>query len=597
MSRMTESGRETGPGAEKRPETRSVLPTLFDGAMGTWYARVSQEPSNQVELANVTDPVRIQEIHRGYLEAGAQALLTNTFALPQMDPLTAGEILPAAVRNARMAMDQTGVQVPLYAGLGPAESGCEPDWSALIRGFLEAGVNRFLFETQPELGSLLPVFALIRGMDPGAQIGVSFAVEADGLTKAGLAAQMLLDEAAEHADFLGLNCLQGPAGMVKLVSSLHWKKPLVIRPNAGSAAVVGNRMSFTASPEYFARTLLPLADRGVSLGGCCGTSPAHIAALARRLAERPVPAESDTVSGSSETVAGKREDNAFMALFEKGKPVLVEADPPANDDVMPWLAAVKRLRQAGADVITISDNPVGRPKADSCMLAALAAREEDILVLPHIACRDKNRNAIRSLITGLSVFGVHQCLVVTGDPVCEEDRSEVRQVYNFNSRRLAGYIQVLNETVLTHPVCVAGALNVNAPNFDVQLRLAKEKIANGVQALLTQPVLSARGLENLKRAHHELDCRILAGIFPVISERNALYLQNEVTGIELDDRIPGLYAARSRQEAEDLAVRICRDVIREAAPYCDGWYIMMPFRRTELVSRIMAVIREQEEVR
>ncbi len=165
MSRMTESGRKTGPGAEKRPETRSVLPTLFDGAMGTWYARVSQEPSNQVELANVTDPVRIQEIHRGYLEAGAQALLTNTFALPQMDPLTAGEILPAAVRNARMAMDQTGVQVPLYAGLGPAESGCEPDWSALIRGFLEAGVNRFLFETQPELGSLLPVFALIRGID------------------------------------------------------------------------------------------------------------------------------------------------------------------------------------------------------------------------------------------------------------------------------------------------------------------------------------------------------------------------------------------------------------------------------------------------
>lgn len=327
MSRMTESGLNPSTEAEKRQETRTVLPALFDGAMGTWYARVSQEPSNQVEQANVTDPVRIQEIHRGYLEAGAQALLTNTFALPQMDPPSASKILPAAVRNARMAMEQAGMQVPLYAGLGPAESGCEPDWRALIRGFLEAGVNRFLFETQPELTPLLPVFALIRRMDPAAQIGVSFSVEADGLTKAGLAAQMLLDEAAEHVDFLGLNCLQGPAGMVKLVSSLHWQKPLVIRPNAGSAAVVGNRMSFTASPDYFAEMLLPLADRGISLGGCCGTSPDHIAAVARRLAERPEPAESDTVSGSSEAVAGKREDNAFMALFEKGKPVLVEADP------------------------------------------------------------------------------------------------------------------------------------------------------------------------------------------------------------------------------------------------------------------------------
>lgn len=228
------------------------------------------------------------------------------------------------------------------------------------------------------------------------------------------------------------------------------------------------------------------------------------------------------------------------------------------------------------------------------MLSALAASQEGMLMLPHIACRDKNRNAIRSLVTGLSAFGVHQCLVVTGDPVCEEDRSEVRQVYNFNSRRLAAYIQVLNETVLQTPMCVMGALNVNARNFDIQLRLAKEKIANGVQVLLTQPVLSERGLENLKRAHEELDCRILAGIFPVVSERNALYLQNEVSGIELDERIPGLYAGLNREEAEDLALRLSLDVMRAVDAYCDGWYIMMPFRRTQLVARIMGTATDTD---
>lgn len=139
-----------------------------------------------------------------------------------------------------------------------------------------------------------------------------------------------------------------------------------------------------------------------------------------------------------------------------------------------------------------------------------------------------------------------------------------------------------------------GALNVNARNFDIQLRLAKEKIANGVQVLLTQPVLSERGLENLKRAHEELDCRILAGIFPVVSERNALYLQNEVSGIELDERIPGLYAGLNREEAEDLALRLSLDVMRAVDAYCDGWYIMMPFRRTQLVARIMGTATDTD---
>ena len=571
------------------------LPQLFDGAMGTLYAQSTGMSSDLVEAANAMNPEAIRSIHGRYLEAGAQCLLTNTFALPLVESEMALPLVPAAVNNAREAMAEAGCTVPLYASLGPADSGHPERMLSLVDAFAACGVNRFLFETQAEFAPLRPAIDRIRETVPGAQIVVSFAVEADGLTRAGLEVQPLFEEATPLVDGLGLNCLQGPAGMVKLVESLHWDRPLVVRPNAGSPSVTGHRMTFTAQPDYFAQVLAPLCARGISVGGCCGTTPEHIQALSRYLNQADWQ-QDDLPEPEKDAGFVKRcPDNAVMALFEReSKPMFVEADPPATDDVLPWLAAVKRLKNAGADVITVSDNPVGRPRADSCMLSALAASQEDMLMLPHIACRDKNRNAIRSLVTGLSAFGVHQCLVVTGDPVCEEDRSEVRQVYNFNSRRLAAYIQVLNETVLQTPMCVMGALNVNARTFDIQLRLAKEKIANGVQVLLTQPVLSERGLENLKRAHEELDCRILAGIFPVVSERNALYLQNEVSGIELDERIPGLYAGLNREESEDLALRLSLDVMRAVDAYCDGWYIMMPFRRTQLVARIMGAATDTD---
>ena len=191
------------------------------------------------------------------------------------------------------------------------------------------------------------------------------------------------------------------------------------------------------------------------------------------------------------------------------------------------------------------------------------------------------------MLLGLSMEGVHNVLTVTGDPIPTEDRDEVKSVFNFNSRKLARYISGLNETSFRIPFRVFGALNLNARNFEMQLKIAKEKEACGVTGFLTQPVLSHEALENLKLAREELSGKILGGIFPVVSHKNACFLNNEIAGIRVCDEIVTLYEGLDRAAAEDLAVRISLRVAEAIAPYTDGYYLMTPFKRVELMTRIL----------
>ena len=273
--------------------------------------------------------------------------------------------------------------------------------------------------------------------------------------------------------------------------------------------------------------------------------------------------------------------------------IAVELDPPADDDIAFFLDGVKTLRDAGADAVTIADCPIGRPRADSSLLACKLKRELDVEPLPHMTCRDRNLNATKALLLGLSIEGVHNVLLVTGDPIPSENREEVKSVFNFNSRRLASYVSGLNETVLRTPFRIFGALNVNAKNFEIQLKAAQEKERNGVACFLTQPVLSREALENLITAREVLKGQILGGVYPVVSHKNACFLNNEIAGMRISDEITALYEGRTREEAEDLAVRISIGIAREIAPYTGGFYLMTPFKRVALMVRILREIQAE----
>ena len=573
-------------------------PFLFDGAMGTWYAAQPGRTGQRCELANLDHPDEIAAIHRAYLDSGCQAVKTNTFSagadLARGEEALSHDIIRTGCAIALEAASHYDALV--FADLGPIP-GDLPNAGDLYRTqadwFLSAGVTHFLLETLPDDNGVAQLAAYLKAQCPDSFLLVSFAVDAAGVTRSGRQGVELLTAVSQlpGVDAVGCNCVCGPHHLLSYLRTLPaFPCPVSIMPNAGYPTVLGRRTFFQGQPDYFAGQLAQLVQSGADIvGGCCGTTPAHIAAAARALAQ-PVE-QSPTVTAAGEAPRRAPQPNPLWDKFQAGKRVVaVELDPPADDDLSFFTKGVVELQQAGADIVTIADCPVGRPRADSSLLACKVRRELGVEPLPHMACRDRNLNATKALLLGLSMEGVHNVLLVTGDPVPAEDRSEVKSVFNFNSRKLARYVSTLNEQ-LTTPFRIFGALNLNAHNFDVQLRLAVEKEECGMSGFLTQPVLSAEALENLKKARSVLKGKILGGIFPVVSHRNACFLNNEISGMRVCDEIIRLYEGRDREEAEHLAVTISARIAQEISPYTDGFYLMTPFRRVALMTRIMEELK------
>ena len=578
-------------------------PLLFDGAMGTCFAALPGRADQRCELANLTAPDEIASIHRAYLDAGCRAVKTNTFTvgvdLAQGRDELAAELIEAACRIAQECAAPYNAFV--FADLGPA-----PEGAPLSRGelycrqadlFLAQGITCFLLETLPSDDGVAQLAAHLKNRCPGAYLIVSFAVAFDGVTREGFQGETLFRRAAAlpQVDALGFNCVSGPSHLLDYIRGLDLSvlgdKALSVMPNAGYPTVLGRRTAYQGAPDYFGAKLAEIVRAGASIvGGCCGTTPEHLSRAARAVAAlSPAPAAPEPVRPSpARPVPGA---NTLADKLDRGERVIaVELDPPADDDLSFFLDGVRALSQAGADAVTIADCPIGRPRADSSLLACKLRRELGVEPLPHLTCRDRNLNATKALLLGLSMEGVHNVLLVTGDPIPSTDRDEVKSVFNFNSRKLARYVSGLNESVLRTPFRIFGALNVNAANFAVQLRLALEKEENGVSGFLTQPVLSAQALDNLKLARETLNGKILGGIYPVVSHKNACFLNNEIAGMRIAPEITALYEGRDREEAEELAVRISARIAGEIAPYVDGLYLMTPFRRVALMTRILEQI-------
>ena len=576
-------------------------PLLFDGGMGTYFASLPGRAEERCERACLTRPQEILGIHRAYLQAGCRAVKTNTFTLgvdvAEGDDETARSIIDAACRLALEAAEPYGAYV--FADMGPAPRGHSRSPADVYRmqaqWFLAQGVTHFLMETLTDSDGIPEFARWLKAECPDAFLIVSFAVGRDGLTRAGCLGSELYRQTAalDEVDAVGFNCVSGPHHLLEYIKTLELSgKPFTVMPNAGYPTVLGCRTVFQGRPDYFAGQMALIVQSGASIvGGCCGTTPEHIALTAQALKE-PLP----RLAVPSRKKAEKPASNASNSLWEKleaGRRVIaVEFDPPTDDDGSGFLEGVERLRDAGADAVTIADCPIGRPRADSSLLACKIKRELGVEPLPHMTCRDRNLNATKALLLGLSLEGVHNVLAVTGDPIPTENRDEVKSVFNFNSRKLARFVSMLNENTLHVPFRVYGALNLNARNFDIELRRALEKEEYGVSGFLTQPVLSAEALENLKLARGTLHGRLLGGIFPVVSHRNACFLNNEISGIRVCDEIVGLYDGLERDEAEELAVTVSTAIAREIAPYTDGLYLMTPFRRVALMERIIGSIRQ-----
>lgn len=577
---------------------------LFDGATGTALCAQSGE-GEAVERLCLTQPQRVLALHRAYLAAGCRAIKTNTFAahvsLACENKDDQKTLIRAAYDLARRAGDAYDAAV--FADIGPAPTDADSAaacYIAMAEQYLNVGATCFLFETMQSGEGFAEAAAYIKASCPDAWIMVSFAADADGFTRAGeqVSALALQMSACGAVDAIGLNCICGAYHIRQLLSTLDvGDKLMSAMPNAGYPHVEEGRTYYDSAPAYYAQQVMECVKAGARIvGGCCGTTPEHIRQIARLLGT-PMPPRVRMGDEKAAQPPEKGCRSRILRRLEQGRRItLVELDPPRSADIGGFMEGARQLEQAGADAITIADCPIGRARMDSSLLACKLSRELGIEALPHMTCRDRNVNATKALLLGLSMENVHNVLAVTGDPIPTGDRGSVKSVYQFNSRVLAKFIRGLGESGEAEPFFVCGGLNINAVRFDSELDRAKEKMDCGVSAFLTQPVLSEQAALHLERAMDELrGAKLIGGLFPVVSEKNARFLQSEVYGITVDEAVVRAYAGLDRAQGEDMAVRLCREAASRISPFVDGYYIMTPFQRVELVCRVIRATRNLAE--
>ena len=592
---------------------------LTDGAFGTYFSRDDMLP----ERANTDAPQLVSEIHRAYLEAGAVLLRTNTFASNTVslgcDREDLKQNLTEAVHIAKNTMEQfvqdNGEKTLFLAGdIGPiaehdstvAES-VKDEYLFICDTLIEAGVDALLFETFSGFDGIEEVILAIRDKHPELFIITQFSVNQLGYTNAGLSAKSIVAEAKKLSkdrhfmDAVGFNCGVGPGHLHQILKGLDFGTELYVTalPNASYPKLIQNRIVFLENVDYFTEKMMDIAGMGADIvGGCCGTNPSYIKKLAEKLEKQQF------VSGLSMRQAGRKEssENAEAedrtpilksAFYEKEdknrKLITVELSPPPNANDEKIMEAAHLLETFHVDAVTFPDSPSGRTRTDSVLMAAKVARETGLKVMPHICCRDKNAIAIRSQFLGAYINGVRNLLLITGDPVPTMARADIKSVFNFDAVGLMKIVREMNEDEFREdPMVFGGAINHNRLNLDVEIKRIKRKMEAGATFFFTQPVFSGEDVKKLKKMKEETGARILCGIMPLVSLKNATFIKNEMAGIHVTGEILKRFRPdMTREEGETVGIGIARDVMAKTADVVDGYYFSIPFNRVYLLKEIL----------
>lgn len=578
---------------------------VADGAFGTYYQQLAGENAGIPEEANLTDKDLVKRIHKEYIAAGARLLRTNTFAANTIslkkDLENVKKIICAAYENAKEAVVESEEKVYIAADIGPIpnmpfedETEIEREYEGIIDTFLQCGADIFCFETFPENKIVHTLANYMKEKNPDIFIISQYSLDKYGYTRLGIRAERILMEAGkeEAIDAVGFNCGIGSAHLYEILknTNLSGNKFITAMPNSGYPEIIQDRTIYSGNSEYFAENMNGISKLGINiLGGCCGTTPVYIEKM-KQLVDLKNNRELVVESKKEEKEENTIIPNQFYKKIESGKKVItVELDPPYDANAQKIMDSAHLLKASGVDMITFADSPMGKARVDSIMMGIKVYHEVGIPVMPHIACRDKNTISMRAGILGAYLNGIRNFLFVTGDPVPAADRAEISGVFDFNSIKLMEYVKEMNEEHFKEePVCFGGALNHNRGNLDMEMKRMEKKIAAGAKYFLTQPIFSEEDIEKIKIVKEKTNTKILCGLMPLISYRNASFIKNEILGIHVPDEVlERFHPDMTREEGEAVGVEIVREVMRKLEPFADGYYFMLPFNRVHLVEQIL----------
>ena len=590
-----------------------------DGGMGTQLHHCGAPPDAVFEYLNLIDSALVGRVHADYAAAGAELLETNTFTANALRLSAYGlEGKVAAINRAgvRLAREAAGAERFVAGSVGPllAPRGSEaaPDaatrravYAEQMGALAEAGVDCFLLETFPGVADLLLALEIARELDIPAIAQLAF-VEG-GFTGDGLSVEQAACRlAAGNPAALGANCGAGPRELLQVLRRLAaaTDRPLSAFPNSGFPERVDGRTLYLATPDYFATLGGEMADAGASLvGGCCGTGPAHIQALATTLRGRQPglrPGGGRVVAPPVRVQPPVAAERNFLQKWGQRPVIAVELDVPRGLDITPCLEKTRLLAEAGIDAVTLAENPLARIRMSNLVLAGHLQEATGVTAVAHITGRDRNLLGLHSALMGAHLLGVRNLLAVTGDPVAIGGEGGASNVFDLNSIGLLKLIDALNhgrnqygaELDGTTRFLAGCAFNPNVADLSGQLHKLEKKLAAGARYVLTQPVFDPRVLERLMTATHTLGIPVLIGLMPLVSERNAEFLHNEVPGIVLPEEVRRRMRGTSGAAGVRSGMEICRELLETGkALGVGGYYLIPPFGKVDLALELIAAIR------
>lgn len=584
---------------------------ITDGSMGTYYVGLMNQPGAYSERANLKAPEVIERIHKEYIQAGAGLIRTNTFAANrhalQMEAEEQRRLVEAACHIAKKAaaeaVDQENVsrKVFVLGNIGPipadaasTEEELLEEYQSLCDIFLREGLDGIHFETFDSLKYISRLVPYIKSQNRDMFLLVSFSLNKNGYSSAGISANRLMEQTAalKEIDACGFNCGVGSGHMLQLLKKISYPSEQYIyaAPNAGYPEQMQNRMIFMDNEVYFTDNMSKIAALGIDLlGGCCGTTPEYIRRMVREISLTGEERSHITLREAPEESSPEVE-NEFYKLFEQGKKVVaIELDPPYDANIDHIMECAHSLKKVKADIITFADSPMGRSRVDSILMGTKIAEETGMRVMPHVCCRDKNMISMRAGILGAYIHGIRNLLLVTGDPVPGESRVSTTGVFDYNSVRLMEYVKEMNvEHFSKEPIYYGGALNYNRGSLEQVIKKMNQKINAGAKFFLTQPVYSKEDADRLREMKGLVNTKILCGIMPLVSYRNANFIKNELTGIHVPEEIVNRYHPdMSREEAENVGAQVANEIIDMTRDFADGYYFMLPFNRVSLMQKIV----------
>lgn len=595
---------------------------VFDGGTGTYLYEKGVYINRCFDELNLTNPELVSEVHRDYINAGADVIETNTYGANIFKLTPHGlndKVYEINLRGAQLAKKAAGDKVFVAGSVGPLGVQLEPlgklgfdeakdTFKEQIKGLLDGKADLIILETFANVNELIQAIRAVKELDPEIPIVAQVTINDDSTLLSGAPLSRFVEKLQDYkVDVLGINCSVGPKSMLEALETLKGLTtiPLSVQPNAGVPQNIGGRNIYMASPEYMAEYAKRFILKGAEvIGGCCGTNPNHIKAI-RKAVQALQPAKRMDVK-VTELAVEKPEQVKVFEKFEKSRLAnkllkkefvsMVELVSPRGVSPQREIEKARKLYHYGIDSINIPDGPRASARMSALAMATILQREVGIETVLHIACRDRNVIGMQSDLLGAWALGLRNILAITGDPPKLGNYPDATAVFDVDAIGLTNLITRLNNglDLAGNPIGeptgfnVAVGVNPGAINLDEEIRRLDWKIEAGAEYMITQPVFDLKILERFMKRIEYVKLPIISGLWPLISYRNAEFMNNEVPGASVPAEImERMRKTITKEEGFNEGIEIARETFHKMKSEINGIQLAAPLGRIEAIFKIL----------